>query len=150
MPTLTLDQASTIIDAALAHARTQKLAPLAVAVLDAGGHLLAFKREDNAAFLRIDLAYGKAWGALGMGYGTQELARRADMYPTFFTAVAIASGGRIVPSHGGVLILGTDGQILGAVGVSGDAGENDEGCALAGIQAAGLRARPGDEKTEVG
>lgn len=84
-----------------------------------------------------------------MGYGTQELARRADLYPTFITSVAIASGGRIVPSDGGVLIMGTQGQILGAVGISGDAGEKDEACALVGIKAASLRARPGDENSEV-
>jgi uncharacterized protein GlcG (DUF336 family) len=142
MPTLTLNQACTIIDAALAQGRKQNFAALAVAVLDAGGHIIAFKREDKASFLRFDIAYGKAWGALGMGFGTRELAERATKYPTFITALAVVSQGRIVPSLGGVLIL-ADGEIVGAVGISGDAGDNDEICAIAGINAIGLTARPG-------
>src|SRR5258705_12868233 len=98
MTALRLAQASRIIDAALAKAREQKLAPLAVAVLDAGGHLIAFKREDGAGIVRFDIAYGKAWGALGMGFGTRELTKRATKSPTFVAALAAISQGRMVPS----------------------------------------------------
>jgi uncharacterized protein GlcG (DUF336 family) len=143
MALLKLAQASQLIDAALAEARRRNLAPLAVAVLDAGGHLVAFQREDAAGFLRFDIAYGKAWGALGLGFGTRELAERATKVPTFVAALAATSGGRAVPSPGGVIILAPGGEIVGAVGISGDVGDQDEACALAGIAAIGFAARPG-------
>jgi uncharacterized protein GlcG (DUF336 family) len=141
--TLKLAQAETIIDAALAEGRRKNLALLGVAVLDAGGHLIAFKREDGATFLRFELAYGKAWGALGMGFGTRELAERAGKNPAFVGALSAVSQGRMVPSPGGVLITAADGEVVGAVGISGDTGDNDEVCALAGIKAVGLSAVPG-------
>jgi uncharacterized protein GlcG (DUF336 family) len=143
MTALKLAQASTIIDVAIAEARKHNLAPLAIAVLDAGGHLIAFKREDGAGIVRFDIAYGKAWGALGMGFGTRELAERATKSPTFVAALAALSQGRMVPSPGGVLIVGADREVVGAVGISGDTGDNDEACAMAGIKAVGLSAMPG-------
>lgn len=144
MTILKLAQASAIIDAAIAEARRQSFAPLAVAVLDAGGHLIAFKREDGAGIVRFDIAYGKAWGALGMGFGTRELAERATRFPTFVAALAAISQGRMVPSPGGVLIVvDADREVVGAVGISGDIGDNDEVCAIAGIEAVGLSAIPG-------
>lgn len=126
MPTLKLAQASAIIDAAIAEGRKRKLAPLAVAVLDAGGHLIAFKREDGAGFVRFDIAYGKAWGSLGMGFGTRELTERAAKFPAFVAALSATSQGRMIPSPGGVLIVGADDDVVGAVGISGDIGDNDE------------------------
>jgi uncharacterized protein GlcG (DUF336 family) len=135
---LTLAQATTIIDTALAEARKRNLATLAIAVLDAGGHLIAFKREDGAGFLRNDIAYGKAWGALGMGFGTRELSERGAKHPTFITALSVVSQGRIVPSPGGVLIADAEGIVIGAIGISGDSGDNDEVCAVAGIEAVRL------------
>lgn len=143
MTILKLTQAGTIIDAALAEGRKMGLAPLVAAVLDAGGHLIAFKREDGAGFVRFDIANGKAWGALGMGFGTRELAARAAKQPTFVAALSAASQGRMIPSPGGVLIADADGDVLGAVGISGDIGDNDEICAMAGIAAAGLTGIPG-------
>lgn len=131
------------MDTALAEARKMHFAPLAIAVLDTGGHLIAFKREDGAGFARFDIAYGKAWGALGMGFGTRELAERAARFPAFVTAVSMATQGRMIPSPGGVLVLNADNDVVGAVGISGDIGDNDEICALAGIKAAGLSALPG-------
>ena len=147
MMKLTLAQACAIIDAAIVEGRKRSFAPLAIAVLDSGGHVIAFKREDGASFLRFEIAYGKAWGALGMGFGTRELAERAAKHPTFITALTAASQGRIVPSPGGVLILGADGDVVGAVGISGDVGDNDEVCAIAGITAIGLSANPGLQKS---
>lgn len=143
MPALTLAQASTIVDAALQKGRAANLAPLVVAVLDAGGHLVAFKREDRGGFMRFDIAYGKAWGALGMGFGSRQIAVRAAANPTFINAVAAVSGGRLVPVPGGVLIRDAAGDVIGAVGVSGDLSDRDEECALAGIEAAGLKGDPG-------
>lgn len=139
---LKLSDASTMIDTALAEGRARSLAPLAVAVLDAGGHLVAYKREDGAGIVRYDIAYGKAWGSLGMGFGTRELTERAAKNPAFITVLASVSAGRMVPSPGGVLILNGDGHVIGAVGISGDVGDNDELCAIAGIEKAGFRAAP--------
>ncbi|HZO45401.1 MAG TPA: heme-binding protein [Xanthobacteraceae bacterium] len=146
MQSLTLAQASTIVDVAIKTARDQKFQPLSVAVLDAGGHLVAFKREDKSGILRFDVAYGKAWGALGMGFGSRTLAERAAATPQFFTMLAAASGGRMVTNPGGVLIRDADGDIIGAVGISGDTGDNDETCAIAGVEAAGLKADAGGSK----
>ena len=142
MSVVTLAQASTIVDVALKTGRDTKCAPLSVAVLDAGGHLVAFKREDKSGILRFDIAFGKAWGALGMGFGSRTLFERAANTPQFFTMLAAASGGRIVTNPGGVLIR-DGGDIIGAVGISGDTSEKDEACAIAGIEAAGLKADPG-------
>jgi uncharacterized protein GlcG (DUF336 family) len=143
MTILKLTQASAIIDAAIVQRRERNLFPLAVAVLDAGGHLIAFKREDGASFLRFDIAYGKAWGALGMGFGTRELTKRVTQFPAFVQTLSSTSQGRIIPSPGGVLIAEQQGQVIGAVGISGDTGDNDEHCAIAGIESVGLLPIPG-------
>jgi uncharacterized protein GlcG (DUF336 family) len=128
MSVITLSQASTIVDVALKKARETNLAPLTVAVLDAGGHLVAFKREDKSGLLRYDIAYGKAWGALGMGFGSRTLAARAGKTPQFFTMLAAASGGRMVTNPGGVLIRDASGNVIGACGISGDTSDKDEMC----------------------
>ena len=137
---VTLAQASTIVDVALKKGRETNCAPLTVAVLDAGGHLVAFKREDKSGILRFDIAYGKAWGALGMGFGSRELSERATKNPLFFGVLATVSQGRLVPVPGGVLIKEASGAVLGAVGISGDTSDKDEVCAVAGIEAAGSKA----------
>jgi uncharacterized protein GlcG (DUF336 family) len=146
MSILTLAQASTILDTALKTARDKNFQPLSVALLDAGGHLVAFKREDKSGILRFDIAFGKAWGALGMGLGSRTLFERAEKTPMFFTTLAAASGGRVVTNPGGVLVRDAAGDIVGAVGISGDTSDNDEICAIAGIAAAGLKADPGGTK----
>jgi uncharacterized protein GlcG (DUF336 family) len=143
---VTLAQASTIVDGALKTAREMNLVPMTVAVLDAGGHLVAFKREDKSGILRYDIAYAKAWGALGMGFGTRTLFERAASAPQFFNALYAASGGRMVSNPGGVLIRDAGGDVIGAVGISGDTADNDEACAVAAITATGLKADPGGQK----
>ncbi len=138
---LTLAHAETIVDAALAHGATTGCAPLTVAVLDAGGHLVALKRQDDSGILRAEIAFGKAWGALGMGLPSRLIA---DKNPTFLAAITVASGGRLVPVPGGVLIRDPESaRIIGAVGISGDASAKDEAAAAAGITAAGLTADTG-------
>lgn len=146
MAVITLAQASTIVDAALAKAREMALAPMSVVVLDAGGHMVALKREDGSGILRVEIASGKAWGALGIGAGSRVLADRVASGAAgaaFVAAASVASGGRLVPVAGGVLVRGPDGLIAGAVGVSGDLSDKDEICAVAGIAAAGLAADTG-------
>jgi uncharacterized protein GlcG (DUF336 family) len=143
MGALTLDLASRIVEAALAAARAQSSKPIAVVVLDAGGHDVVLKREDGCGILRVDIARGKAWGALGMGLGSRELSRKAEQNPRFFAALAAASDGRVIPNPGGVLIRDGNRNVVGAVGISGDQADRDEGCAMAGIEAVGLVADSG-------
>ena len=143
---LSLAQASTIVDAALKKGRDTQCAPLSVAVLDAGGHLVAFKREDKSGLLRFDIAYGKAWGALGMGFGSRELHERASKNPGFYASLSATSQGRMIAVPGGVLIKNAGGDVVGAVGISGDTSDRDEDCAVAGIAAAGLVAQVGAAK----
>lgn len=143
-PTLPLALAETIVDAALAAAREHGMEPLTVAVLDAGGHLVALKREDGSGILRVQVATGKAWGALGMGASSRLLRDRLGNRPAFIAALTDASEGRFVPAPGGVLVLDTDASVLGAVGVSGDTSECDEYCAIQGIKAAGLACHPAE------
>lgn len=140
---ITLAQANIIVSTALRHGRTNNFKPLTVAVLDAGGHLVALQREDASGILRPQIALGKAWGPLGMGTGGRELARRAETHPSFMAALSDASGGRMIPVPGGVLVRDAAGNIIGAVGVSGDQPLSDEACAVAGIAAAGLTADAG-------
>lgn len=143
MGSVGLSQASRIVDAALAKGRETGCDPLTVVVLDAGGHLVAAKREDGSGILRFEIAFGKAWGALGMGFGSRTYVERAKVNPAFVTALMAASGGRVVPVPSGVLIRDTGGRVIGAVGISGDTSDRDEVCALAGIAAVGLTADPG-------
>ena len=143
MSGITHPQARQIIAAALAHARSAEMQPLAVLVLDAGGHAVAFEREDGASNLRFQIADGKAYGALGMGIGSRALFERAQQQAFFVQAVNGAFGGRMIPVPGGVLVSDSDGGLIGAVGVSGDNSDNDEAAAVAGIAAAGLTAETG-------
>ena len=139
---LELSVASRIIDQAL-HLRVKhKLLPLAVAALDSGGNLVSFKREDGCGVLRFDIAFGKAWAALGMGMSTRQIRDRLANRPTFQSALAVASDGRFIPTPGGVLILDQHGMAIGAIGISGDASDKDEFCAVQAIRAAGLTPEP--------
>lgn len=138
-----LDGAVAIIDNSLKHARASGLKPMTVVVLDASGCLVALKREDGSSLFRPRIAEAKAAGALGMGMGSRALANRAETHPAFINAVIALADGMLVPVPGGVLIRSTTGNILGAVGVSGDHSDKDEACATAGIEAAALVAETG-------
>lgn len=138
MNSIPLALADLIADKALQKGRELKFAPLTVIVLDAGGQTKVLKREDGASLLRPEIAMGKAWGVLGMGFGGRELARRAEQMPVFFSALNAMSDGRMVPLAGGVLIRNGEGQVIGSVGISGDTSDNDEICAVHGVEAAGL------------
>ena len=143
MNSMPLAQASLMADKALQKGRESKFAPLTVVVLDAGGQIKVLKREDDASLLRPEIAMGKAWAVLGMGFGGRELARRAEQMPMFFTALNAMSGGRMVAVAGGVLIRNGEGQVIGSIGISGDTSDNDEICAVYGVEAAGLIADTG-------
>lgn len=143
---VTLAQASSIVDVALKKARELKQMPQTLVVLDPGGHVVCAKREDGSGIIRFEIAVGKAYGALGMGWGSRTMMERAAQNPNFLTAISAASGGRLVPNPGGVLIRDAGNQIIGALGISGDTADNDEIIAVAGIEAAGLKADPGGTK----
>lgn len=136
---LSLDQAQSIVSAALAKAAELSLKPLAVAVLDARGALKAFAAQDGTSLARAEIASAKASGVLGTGVGSRALAERT---PQFLAAIAHVIPGGVIPVPGGVLIRAGDGTLLGAVGVSGDTSENDEAAAIAGIRSAGLTPEP--------
>lgn len=142
MSEITLKSAQIIIQAALAKGREMGLNPLSVVVLDAGGHLKAFEREDGASPGRFAIAQGKAYGAVMLGMGGQAQMARAEAQAYFMAAINGAFGGQVVPVPGGVLVRDADGKVIGAVGVTGDSSDNDETAAVAGITAAGLDATP--------
>ncbi|OKL44896.1 GlcG/HbpS family heme-binding protein [Pseudovibrio exalbescens] len=144
MSNLGLAQARTIITKAMEKGRNSAFKPLTVAVLDDGGHLIALEREDGASFMRPQIAMGKAYGAVALGVGSRWLNENAQSRPHFVQALNGLSDGNIVPVPGGVLIRNPeDGTVMGAVGITGDTSENDELCAVAGIEAAGLSADVG-------
>jgi uncharacterized protein GlcG (DUF336 family) len=138
MTALSLETARKMIAVALETGQAKGFKPLAVLVLDAGGHVKAFEREDGASNLRFEIARGKAYGALAVGMGSRGLFKRAQEQPFFVQALNGIADGKVVPVPGGVLVKDADGGIIGAVGISGDTSDNDETCAIAGIEAAGL------------
>lgn len=141
MNRISLDQANRIIEAAFAKGASLKLKPLSAAVLDPGGHAIAFQRQDNASILRFGIASGKAAGALALGMSSRKVGELAASRPSFVAAMGPISPHGLIPAAGAVIVVDGAGQVLGAVGVTGDSSDNDEICALAGIEAAGLKAQ---------
>ncbi len=135
---LTLKKANKIIETAIHKARELHLSPLTVVVLDEAGHLKAMQREDGASMIRQQIATAKAWGAVNMGVSSRSLAGVAIQRPDFMNALVNIANGNIMPAPGGVLIRDTDNRLIGAVGISGDSSDQDERCAIAGIEGAGL------------
>jgi uncharacterized protein GlcG (DUF336 family) len=141
MSRITLEQANKAIDAAMAHGRDQGLKPLTVALLDAGGHLIALQRSDGASTLRPDIAIGKAAGALALGTSSRAIGDMAADRPSFVASLGPISPHGIIPAAGGVIVVGADKRPIGAIGITGDTSDNDEAAALAGLAAAGLTAQ---------
>ncbi|MDR5832219.1 heme-binding protein [Caballeronia sp. LP006] len=141
MQSLCLADASRIIEAALAAARKRNHKPMTIVVLDDAGHLKAMQREDGGSMLRFDIAQGKAYAAAGMGVASRALLERAKENPAFFGALSATAQGKFVPQTGAVVIVGGEGQMLGAVGASGGTGDEDEAICIAGVEAAGFTHR---------
>jgi len=135
---LTLELANRIAAAAIAHARSAGYKPMAVAVLDDGGHTKTAQREDGASMFRIDIATGKAWASIAMGAASRALTQRAKDLPAFFGALAATGQGRFIPQTGAVLVRDAAGNVIGAVGASGGTGDEDEEICIAGVREAGL------------
>lgn len=141
--TMTLDLARRMVDTALAKSVSLGLKPLAIAVLDNRGCLIAFAAQDGTSLLRAEVARSKAYGALALGIGSRAIFRRAQEQAFFVDAVNTLADGAIVPVPGGVLIREAGGALVGAIGISGDTSDNDEICAVTAIEAVGLKADPG-------
>lgn len=135
---LTLAQCTAIIAAAFDQARTLGLKPLTVAVLDAGGHLIALQRQDGSSQLRPQIALAKASGALALGVSSRRIGVMAEDRPTFVAALASLAPHGVLPAAGGVLISDGGPAPIGAVGITGDTSDHDEQCAQHGIAAAGF------------
>ena len=143
MTAMTLNLARRIIQAAFQKGAEMGLKPLGVAVVDARGSLTAYEAQDGSAPIRFSVAHGKAHGAIQLGLGSRAIFERAQQQPYFIQSVNALVGGQLVPLPGGVLIRDNEGRLLGAVGVSGDLSDNDEVCAIAGVEEAGLEADTG-------
>ncbi len=139
---LSLEAAKRIADEVVIAGRAANMLPLTVAVLDAGGSLVTFQRENGCGILRGDIAIGKAWGALGMGIASRTIRDRLADRPAFQSALAAASDGRFVPVPGGVLVMNAEHEVLGAVGVSGDTSDRDEHCAITAVRVSGFASHP--------
>jgi len=143
MSAITLATANRLAEHALATGREINAAPLTVAVLDSGGHLVCLHRQDGASLLRPHVAIGKAWGAIALGKGSRLLAVDAQQRPAFFAALNGLGQGGVVPAPGGVLVRDKQGVVLGAVGISGDVSDVDERCAVSAVEAQGWIADAG-------
>jgi uncharacterized protein GlcG (DUF336 family) len=141
MSRITLAQAEAVLAGAFAKGAEMGFKPLGIAVLDGGGHLIAFARADGASFSRAQLAIGKAAGALSMGVSSRRLGEMAAERPWFVGAFAASAPHPVIPAAGGIVVVDAGGAPIGAVGVSGDTSDNDEVATLAGISAAGLLAQ---------
>jgi len=139
MTEITQEQADAIIDAAHREGQRRKLAPLTVVILDAGGHIKAISRADGATFMRPRIALAKAWGAIGMGMSSRSLGEMGEQRPIFMNALIHLADRQLMPVAGGVLIRDHNNAVIGSVGISGDLSDQDEHCAIIGIQAAGLK-----------
>jgi uncharacterized protein GlcG (DUF336 family) len=140
--TLPLKDANKIINKAIELGHQHNLLPLTVVILDVGGNLVSLQREDGCGVMRADIAIGKAWGALGMGISSRTIRDRLADRPSFQASLASVSQGRFVPVPGGVLICNEKGEVIGAVGISGDASDKDEFCAITAVKETGYGAHP--------
>jgi uncharacterized protein GlcG (DUF336 family) len=141
--TIGIERARKIIATALAKGEELDLKPLTVVVLDAGGAMVALERTDGSSRMRPEIATGKANGAIALGLGSRAIFKRAQEQPYFVQSMNALAGGSLVPVPGGVLVRDESSAIIGAVGITGDSSDNDEICAVAGIEAVGLVADPG-------
>ena len=143
MTEITLEQANIIIESAHKESAQRKLAPLTIAILDAGGHLKSLSRADGASLMRPQIAIAKAWGAIGVGVSSRKLGEMGEERPMFMNALTNIADQKLLPVPGGVLVRDSDNNIIGSVGVTGDLSDEDEHCAIVGIQVAGLNADAG-------
>lgn len=142
---LKLSEAKQLSEITLSYGRKINCNPLTVVVLDKGGHLLCALREEESGILRFNVAHGKAWGALGMGFGTStfsQMTQSTGTMQSFVHGLMAASDGQVIPTRGGVLVRNSNGALLGAIGVSGDSSNRDEECILHAVDRMNMIAQP--------
>jgi uncharacterized protein GlcG (DUF336 family) len=139
MTAITLDQANRIIAAILKRGADINCRPLSVIVVEPGCKVKAFQKEDGSSMIRFEMAYGKAYAALAMGRSSKLVKVRAEEKPIFMRYLISASGDQIFPEGGGLQIRNEQGDVIGAVGVTGDTEDCDEELAAHGIHVAGLK-----------
>ena len=139
---LTLEKANKIVSEGFKIARKHNISPLAIVVLDSGGHQVSSQREDGAGIIRIEISIAKAYGALGMGCSSRGIGIGLSTKPVFATALSSISDGKFATAAGGVLILDDKKNVIGSVGVSGDTSERDEFVAISAIKEAGFMTDP--------
>ena len=139
---ITLDQANRIIEAIIKRGAEEQCRPLSVIVVEPGCIVKAFQKEDGSSMVRFEMAFGKAYAALALGRSSTLVRVRNEEKPAFMRYLLSATDNKIFPEGGGMLIRADNGDVVGAVGVTGDSSDNDEAAALAGLEAAGLTADP--------
>lgn len=138
MSNLGLERSSDIVYEAFKKGRELNSQPLTVAILDNGGKLISLQRQDGASMMRPEIATAKAWGAVAMGKSSRSLGDDAQNRPSFISALNTLAQGNLIPVAGGVLVRNERGDVLGAVGISGDTSDIDEECAIHAIRAVGF------------
>ena len=146
MPGLSAEQALTIILNARKRAAEISSPPVAIAVVDDGGNVLALVRDEKAGFARADIALNKAWGCFALALPSRALRDQVKGWESWFVGIQGATGGRLMPVLGGVFVRDENGRALGAVGVAGAPGEVDEALAVHGIRSIGLLADAGESQ----
>lgn len=136
---LSLDEANAMIGGAFAEAAKRKLRPLSAIVLDAGGRVKAFQKQDGCSLLRFEIAYGKAFASLGLGRPSRLVLQKAKDKPLFMESVINLADGPIFLEGGAQLVRDASGEVIGAIGLTGDTNQMDDACAIAGIHAAGMK-----------
>jgi uncharacterized protein GlcG (DUF336 family) len=140
MRAISLHQANAIIEGTFAAAAEHKCHALSAIVLDAGGRVKAFQKQDGSSLMRFEIAYGKAFAALSLGRSSRMVLQKQREKPVFLQSLEALADGPMFLEGGGQLIRDADGEVVGALGVTGDVNEMDDICAVAGIRAAGFRA----------
>ena len=139
MSMITLDQSNRIIGAIFTRGRELSCRPLSVVIVEPGARVKAFQKEDGSAMMRFEMAFGKAYAALALGRSSSLVRVRTEERPVFMQYLIRVSDDQIFPEGGGMLIRDNNGDVIGAVGVTGDTQERDEELAAYGIRAAGLK-----------
>jgi uncharacterized protein GlcG (DUF336 family) len=138
MHMITLEIARKIADAAMAEALKRNVTKAAVVVTDMGGDIRIAMRSDAAGAFGVVTARGKAQAALGFNLSSLKLAEIFGTSASATAAINAATGGRFVPLGGGVLVVNSEGHIIGAAALSGGLPAVDDEIITAAVRAAGL------------
>ena len=139
MTMISLEQSNGIIAAIFSSGHELGCRPMSVVIVEPGAKVKAFQKEDGSAMMRFEMAFGKAYAALALGRSSSLVRVRTEERPLFMQYLIRASDDQIFAEGGGRLIRDNDGEVIGAVGVTGDTQERDEELAAHGIHAVGLK-----------